>query len=71
MLKVSKVLLLISGFFLIIDGIFIIAGLPNIINPEWPLPCPLVIIMLGLGIVLFILSGGQNKHVADSEKRSV
>lgn len=64
MLALSKVLLVIAGLFLILDGIFIIAGIPNIVNPAWSLPCPLVLILLGAGIVLFILSGTHHKHTA-------
>lgn len=59
----SKVLLVVSGIGLIIDGIFMIAGLPNIVNPAWPLPCPIVLILLGLGLILYIISGG-GKHPA-------
>ena len=59
MLLFSKILLVIAGIGLIVDGIFIIAGLPNIVNPAWPLPCPVILILLGLGIILYILSGGR------------
>lgn len=59
MLLFSKILLVIAGIGLVVDGIFIIAGLPNIVNPAWPLPCPVILILLGLGIILYILSGGR------------
>jgi len=62
MLLFAKILLVISGFFLILDGIFIIAGVPNFINPEWGLPCPIVLIILGLGLTLYIISGGHQKQ---------
>lgn len=58
MLLLSKILLVISGLIFIVDGVFIIQGKPNIINKEWPLPCPLLYILFGLGLVLYIISGG-------------
>ena len=57
MLTLSKILLVIAGIGLIVDGIFMMFGLPNIANPAWPLPCPTILIVLGLGIILYIFSG--------------
>ncbi len=62
MLLLSKILLVIAGLFLILDGIFIIADIPNFLNPDWGLPCPLIFIALGLGIILFIFSGASHHH---------
>ncbi|MDY6934189.1 MAG: hypothetical protein SVZ03_08195 [Spirochaetota bacterium] len=52
MLKVSKWLLIIAGALLILDTIMIIAGIPNPLF-GWPLPCPLTLLLLGGGIILF------------------
>ena len=55
MLVASKVLLVIAGILLIVDAIMIVAGIPN---PAfgWPLPCPITLFLLGLGIILFVFS---------------
>ncbi len=58
MLLFSKILLVISGLLFIFDGVFIIQKKPNILNPDWPLPCPLLYICFGIGLVLYIISGG-------------
>jgi len=52
MLTVSKWLLIIAGALLIIDSIEIIAGIPNPFF-GWPLPCPVTLLLLGAGILLF------------------
>jgi hypothetical protein len=52
MLAASKWLLVIAGVWLIIDSILIIAGIPNPLF-GWPLPCPVTLLLLGLGILLF------------------
>jgi len=56
MLTASKWLLIIAGVWLIIDSILIIAGIPNPLF-GWPLPCPVTLLLLGLGILLFGISG--------------
>ena len=62
MLTVSKWLLIVSGGLLIIDSIMIFAGRPNPLF-GWPLPCPVMLILLGAGILLFgIGSGAFKKH---------
>jgi len=55
MLAASKWLLVIAGVWLIIDSILIIAGIPNPLF-GWPLPCPVTLLLLGLGILLFGIS---------------
>jgi len=52
MLTVSKWLLIISGALLILDSIFMFAGKPNPFF-GWPLPCPVALLLLGAGILLF------------------
>ena len=52
MLTASKWLLIIAGALLIYDSILIIAGKTNPLF-GWPLPCPVTLILLGAGILLF------------------
>jgi hypothetical protein len=52
MLTASKWILIIAGVLLIIDSIGIIAGIPNPLF-GWPLPCPVTLLFLGVGIILF------------------
>lgn len=55
MLTASKWLLLIGSVLLIADSIMIFAGIPNPFF-GWPLPCPVALLLLGLGILLFTIS---------------
>jgi hypothetical protein len=52
MLTVSKWLLIVAGALLILDSIMIVAGIPNPLF-GWPLPCPVTLLLLGAGILLF------------------
>jgi len=52
MVTVSKWLLIVSGLLLILDALFIFAGKPNPFF-GWPLPCPVSLLLLGAGLVLF------------------
>jgi hypothetical protein len=52
MLIASKIPLIIAGILLIIDSILMATGIPNPLL-GWPLPCPITIFLLGLGIILF------------------
>lgn len=52
MLIISKWLLIIAGALLIYDSILMFAGKPNPLF-GWPLPCPVTLILLGAGILLF------------------
>ncbi len=61
MFFLSKLLLVIAGALFILDGILAIAGIPNIINPAWGLPCPLTMFALGLGLILFVVAGREGK----------
>lgn len=54
MLKASKILLIIAGVLLILDAILMAAGKPNPLF-GWPLPCPVTLTILGLGIFLFAI----------------
>jgi hypothetical protein len=52
MLTVSKWLLIIAGVLLILDSIFMFAGIPNPLF-GLPLPCPVTLLLLGAGLLLF------------------
>ena len=52
MLALSKWLLIVSGVSLVYDAYLMITGTPNPLF-GWPLPCPVTLILLGLGIILF------------------
>ena len=52
MLLASLIILLIAGASLLLDAILIITHRPNPIK-GWPLPCPITLILLGLGLILF------------------
>lgn len=52
MLTVSKWLLIIAGALLICDAILMFAGKPNPLF-GWPLPCPVSLLLLGAGLLLF------------------
>ena len=60
MLTASKWLLILAGVWLIIDSILIIVGIPNPLF-GWPLPCPVTLLMLGAGILLFGVSSRSFK----------
>ncbi len=55
MLLVSQILLIIAGVLLIFDAILIFAHRPNLIA-KWPLPCPVTLVILGLGVLLFSIA---------------
>ncbi|MFC1918616.1 hypothetical protein ACFLWW_01395 [Chloroflexota bacterium] len=55
MLLVSQIILIIAGAALLLDAILMITHRPNPIR-GWPLPCPLTLILLGLGIILFCIA---------------
>ena len=59
MLAASKWLLIVAGALLILDSILIFAGLPNpvllLFGLPWPLPCPVALLLLGVGLLLFAI----------------
>jgi hypothetical protein len=54
MLTASKILLIIGGLLLILDAVMMVARIPNPLF-GWSLPCPVTMVLLGLGILLFAL----------------
>ncbi|MFC1941260.1 hypothetical protein ACFLWL_02495 [Chloroflexota bacterium] len=55
MLLASQILLIIAGILLIVDAACMIARRPNPIK-GWSWPCPITLILLGLGIILFSIA---------------
>jgi hypothetical protein len=51
MFKAGKILLIIAGFLLIVDAVMMALRVPNPLL-GWPLPCPVTLTILGLGILL-------------------
>jgi len=62
MLTVSKWTLVTAGMLLIMDSVLIIARIPNPLF-GWPLPCPVTLMLLGAGIVLFGVSSKAFKQI--------
>jgi hypothetical protein len=60
MLKAAKVLLVIAGLLLIFDAILMAARIPNPLF-GWPLPCPVTLAVLGLGLILFVFGSRTSK----------
>ncbi len=61
MLTASKILLIIGGLLLILDAVMMAARIPNPLF-GWPLPCPITMVVLGLGILLFALGSKAFKR---------
>jgi len=55
MLLASQIILIIAGVLLLLDGILIIAKRPNPVK-GWPLPCPITLLLLGIGVILFSIA---------------
>ncbi len=55
MLLASQIILIIAGLSLLFDATLMIAHRPNPIK-GWPLPCPLTLIILGVGLILFSIA---------------
>jgi hypothetical protein len=58
---VSKVLLIIAGLLLMLDAVLMATRTPNPLF-GWPLPCPITLVVLGLGIILFALGSKAFKR---------
>jgi uncharacterized SAM-binding protein YcdF (DUF218 family) len=60
MVGTSKWLFILAGFWLIFDSLWMgsrlaMGGISNLYW-DWPLPCPVTLLLLGAGIVLFGIS---------------
>jgi hypothetical protein len=51
MLLASQIILIIAGVLLLADVFFMITHRPNPIK-GWPLPCPLSLLFLAIGVIL-------------------
>jgi len=54
MQKLSKICFIVSGVLLIADSTLMILGKPNPLG--LPLPCPISLIILGAGLIMFSIS---------------
>jgi hypothetical protein len=61
MLTASKILLLIAGILLIVDAVLMAARIPNPLF-GWPLPCPVTLVCLGLGIIFLVVGSKTVKN---------
>ena len=48
----ANVFLLIAGILFLYDVFLIITKRPNPVNKSWPLPCPITLLFLGIGLIL-------------------
>ena len=55
MLLASQILLIIAGVLLIVDAALMFARRPNPLA-GLPLPCPVTLVLLGLGVILFSIA---------------
>jgi hypothetical protein len=51
MLLASQIILIIAGALLLFDVFLIITHRPNPVK-SWPLPCPMTLLFLGIGVIL-------------------
>jgi len=57
MLLASLIILIIAGAALLLDTALIVAHRPNPLKKDWPLPCPITLVLLGVGLILFGVAG--------------
>ena len=55
MLLASYIILIIAGVLLLYDGVLMATHRPNPIK-GWPLPCPIALWVLGVGLILFSIA---------------
>ena len=67
MLIASRWLLIIAGFWLIVDSLWLgsrlVMGGISDLYWDWPLPCPVTLLLLGTGMLLFGISSSAFKKV--------
>ena len=56
MLLAAQIILMLAGAGLILDVWLIITHRSNPIKKDWPLPCPITLMLLGLGIILLSIA---------------
>ena len=55
MFVASQIILIIAGVLLILDAVFMVTHRSNPIK-GWPLPCPVTLLFLGVGVILFSIA---------------
>jgi hypothetical protein len=55
MLLAAQIILIIAGILLIYDAVLMFTHRPNPIK-GWPLPCPVTLVALGVGVILFSIA---------------
>jgi hypothetical protein len=56
MLLASQIILIIAGVLLLFDVFLILTHRPNPVK-TWPLPCPMSLLFLAIGIILLSVAG--------------
>ncbi len=56
MLLTAQIILIIAGLSLIGDTLLIVTHRSNPLKKDWPLPCPITWILLGLGVILLSIA---------------
>jgi len=56
MLLASQILLIIASVLLVADAVMMATHRPNPIK-GWPLPCPVTLVFLGAGLLIFSIAG--------------
>lgn len=56
MLLASQIILIIAGAMLLIDAVLMFTHRPNPFK-GMPLPCPVTLTLLGVGLILYIVQG--------------
>ena len=55
MLPTSLIILIVAGVLLIVDAVFMWTRRPNPLK-GLPLPCPVTLVLLGVGLILFCIA---------------
>jgi len=55
MLLAAQIFLILAGVLLIVDASLMFARRPNPLK-GWPLPCPITLVLLGLGVILLSIA---------------
>ena len=56
MLLASQILLIIASLMLVADAVMMATHRPNPVK-GWPLPCPVTLVFLGIGLLIFSIAG--------------
>ena len=56
MLLASQIILIIAGVLALFDVFLVVTHRPNPVK-SWPIPCPMTMLFLGVGLILFNIAG--------------